>query len=251
MEGACQGRAARPHGRIFVVPAVVIAASNLMPALRERLDEADELLTFADTEPIQALQAILEHQPSLIVLERLFAATPRGAALINRIKTDPHLSHSEVRVMSHTGDYVRQVVRPQVVAAGSGSSEKRSSGSTQAEAVVATAEPSRPLDWHGTRRAQRIPVRAGIEIQLDGNPAAVVDLSSVGAQVLSSTILRPNQKVRVTLPNDDAVMRFRGAVAWAKFELPKPADAPIYRAGVEFLDADGEAIEDFTERNKQ
>ena len=249
MEGPCQGRAAHPRDRIFVVPAVVIAASNLMPALRERLDEADELLTFADTEPIQALQAILEHQPPLIVLERLFAATPRGAALINRIKTDPQLSHSEVRVMSHTGDYMRQVVRPQVVAAGSG--DGRSSGGSQADAVVATAEPSRPLDWHGTRRAQRIRVRAGVEIQLDGNPAAVVDLSTVGAQVLSSTILRPNQKVRVSVPNEDVVMRFRGAVAWAKFELPKPADAPVYRAGVEFLDADGDAIDDFTQRNKQ
>jgi hypothetical protein len=56
-------------------PAVVIAALNLMPALRDRLADEGELLGFADTEPIQALQAILEHRPSLIVLERLFAAT--------------------------------------------------------------------------------------------------------------------------------------------------------------------------------
>ena len=219
-----------------------------MPALRDRLTEEDELLTFADTEPIQALQAILEHQPGLIVLERLFAATPRGAALINRIKTDPQLSHSEVRVMSHTGDYMRQVVRPQVAVASGGGDGR--SGSTQAESSVATAEPARPLDWHGTRRAQRIRVRSGVEIQLDGNPAAVVDLSTVGAQVLSSTILRPNQKVRVSVPNDDVVMRFRGAVAWAKFELPKPSESPVYRAGVEFLDADGAAMEDYCNRHK-
>jgi hypothetical protein len=219
-----------------------------MPALRERLSEEEEVLTFADTEPIQALQAILEHQPELIVLERLFAATPRGAALINRIKTDSQLSHSEVRVMSHTGDYMRQVVRPQVAATSGGDGR---SGGSQGDAAVATADPVRPLDWHGTRRAQRIRVRAGVEIQLDGNPAAVVDLSTVGAQVLSSTILRPNQKVRVSVPNDDIVLRFRGAVAWAKFELPKPSDAPVYRAGVEFLDADPESIDDFTDKNKQ
>ena len=219
-----------------------------MPALRERLNEEDEILTFADTEPIQALQAILEHQPELIVLERLFAATPRGAALINRIKTDPQLSHSEVRVMSHTGDYMRQVVRPQVAAASGGDGR---SGGSSADAAVATADHVRPLDWHGTRRAQRIRVRPGVEIQLDGNPAAVVDLSTVGAQVLSSTILRPNQKVRVSVPHDDVVMRFRGAVAWAKFELPKPSDAPVYRAGVEFLDADSQSIDEFTKKNKQ
>ena len=65
---------------------LVIAAENLMPALRERVDVEGDCLEFADTEPIQALQAIIEHRPGLIVLERLFAATPRGAALINRIK---------------------------------------------------------------------------------------------------------------------------------------------------------------------
>src|SRR3954466_3517635 len=92
--------------------AVIIAALNLTPALRERLADEGELLAFADTEPIQALQAILEQRPRLIVLERLFAATPRGAALINRIKTDPQLGHAEVRVMSHTGDYTRQVAKP-------------------------------------------------------------------------------------------------------------------------------------------
>ena len=222
-----------------------------MPALAERLADEDELLTFADTEPIQALQAILEHKPPLIVLERLFAATPRGAALINRIKTDPQLSHSEVRVMSHTGDYMRQVVRPAVVVAAGPADGRSGSAAQQESGGVATAETPRSLDWHGTRRAPRVRVRSGVEIQLDGNPASVVDLSTVGAQVLSTTILRPNQKVRVSVPNDDVVMRFRGTVAWAKFELPNPADAPVYRAGVEFLDADGRAIDDFTDRNKQ
>src|SRR6188508_832827 len=134
-------------------PAVIIAALNLTPSLRERLADEGELLTFADTEPIQALQTILEQRPSLIVLERLFAATPRGAALINRIKTDPQLANAEVRVMSHTGDYSRQVARPSKVdapASGGGSSGDSSSG-----AAVATAEAARPLDWHGTRRAPR------------------------------------------------------------------------------------------------
>ena len=223
-----------------------------MPSLQERLVDEGELLTFADTEPIQALQSILEHKPHLIVLERLFAATPRGAALINRIKTDPQLSHSEVRVMSHTGDYMRQVSRPAVAAAASaGASAAAPSAKEPAASPVATAEPAARLDWHGTRRAPRIRVRNGVEIQLDGNPAAVVDVSSVGAQVLSPVILRPNQKVRVSVPNDEVVMRFRGTVAWAKFELPRPSAAPVYRAGVEFLDADGKAMDDFASKHKQ
>jgi hypothetical protein len=231
--------------------AVVIAASNLMPALQERLSGSGELLTFADTEPIQALQTILERKPQLIVLERLFAATPRGAALINRIKTDPQLAHAEVRIMSHTGDYTKQVSMPTAVEAPAATAATAVGSSGAASGLVATAEAPRPLDWHGTRRAQRHRLRPGVEMQLDGNPANIVDLSTCGAQVLSSTILRPNQKVRVSIPNEEFVMRFRAAVAWAKFELPNPTEPPRYRAGVEFADADSSAVEAFCDKNKE
>jgi PilZ domain len=233
--------------------ALVIAAHNLMPALRERVEVNGECLEFADTEPIQALQAIIEHRPGLIVLERLFAATPRGAALINRIKSDSQLGVCEVRVMSHTGDYSRQVVKPTLVEATSVSYSPATNAQTSGASTgsIATEEPPRPLDWHGTRRAPRHRVRAGVEIQLDGNPAMLVDLSSVGAQVVSPTVLRPNQKVRISLPSDEFVMRFRGSIAWAKFELPiAPAKAPQYRAGLEFTDSDPAALESFCERHK-
>lgn len=208
-------------------------------------------MTFADTEPILALQAILDQRPRLIVLERLFAATPRGAALINRIKTDPHLGHAEVRVMSHTGDYVRQVVKPSVaqpvpVNAGVASGSSAPHGTS----TTAAAEGFRPLDWHGTRRAPRFRARPDVEILLDGNTASVVDVSAVGAQVLSPTILRPNQKVRVTISGDDAVTRFRGTIAWAKFELPAANVAPRYRAGVEFMDADPATVDEFCAKTK-
>jgi hypothetical protein len=236
-------------------PAVIIAALNLTPSLTERLADEGEILTFADTEPIQALQTILEQRPRLIVLERLFAATPRGAALINRIKTDPQVSQAEIRVMSHTGDYTRvvsrgavaepAVVAPPVYAGGTESREYESEAPP-----IALDDTPRQLDWHGTRRAARFRIRQGVEIQLDGNPASLVDLSVMGAQVISATILRPNQRVRISVPTDDFVMRFRGAVAWAKFELPKPTEPPRYRAGVEFADADQAAMDEYCSKFK-
>ena len=230
-----------------------------MPSLRERLADDGELVVFPDTEPIQALQAILEHRPSLIVLERLFAATPRGAALINRIKNDPQLGHAEVRVMSHSGDYRRVVAKPSgapppppPAPAAEPHADDGGAVATEAPtaAAVAAEPPPRSLDWHGTRRAPRHRIRQGVEIQLDGNPVQVIDLSQVGAQVVSQTILRPNQKVRVSVPNDDFVMRFRGSIAWAKFELPQPTEPPRYRAGVEFADADARAVEAYCQKNK-
>ena len=60
----------------------------------------------------------------------MFAVTPRGAALINRIKADPTLRQAEIRVMAHNSDYTRVVPR--------------------------AAPPSAPaLDQRGTRRAPR------------------------------------------------------------------------------------------------
>lgn len=231
--------------------AVVIAAHNLMPALRDRVKVDGEIVTFADTEPIPALQTIMNQRPGLVVLERLFAATPRGAALINRIKSDPQLAHAEVRVMSHTGDYTRQVVKPSAKRPAPAVHADATEAAAQASASpVATAETPKALDWHGTRRAPRFRVRAGVELQLDGNPAAVLDLSTVGAQVISTTILRPNQKVRITIPTEEFQMRFRGAIAWAKFEMSNAVKAPQYRAGVEFTDSDAAAIDTFCSRNK-
>src|SRR5512145_536742 len=151
------GRPGGPDRRVkmarMAVSSVVIAASNLMPELRDRLTDDGEMLTFADTEPIQALQAILAHRPALIVLERLFAATPRGAALINRIKADPHLGHAEVRVMSHTGDYTRVVKQASVEAPAATAVSSLREPLGHVSAPVATEDEPRQLDWHGTRRA--------------------------------------------------------------------------------------------------
>ncbi len=155
--------------------------------------------------------------------------------------------------MSHTGDYVRQVSRSTIVEEPAPMEVASVLVGEDYAAVPVAAPPSdtpRVLDWHGTRRAPRHRLRPGVEIQLDGNPASIVDMSVVGAQVVSATILRPNQQVRVSIPNDDFVMRFRGAVAWAKFELPKPTEPPRYRAGVEFTDADSAAIDDYCARHK-
>ena len=235
--------------------ALIIAAHNLMPALRERVEVDGSVLTYPDTEPIQALQTIMEQRPDLVVLERLFAATPRGAALINRIKSDPQLAHVEVRVMSHTGDYSRQVVKPSASSPNTAASHHPDDTAAEVDSTgppVATEEAPRSLDWHGTRRAPRFRVKSGIEVQLDGNPASVIDLSTVGAQVISPTVLRPNQKVRINLPNDDFMLRFRGAIAWAKFELPiAPAKAPQYRAGIEFVDGDAKAIDSIIAKSRQ
>src|SRR4029079_18397297 len=84
-------------GRPFCT--VLIAAADLLPALKERgFEEGGELLAFPDSDALGALDVISRRQPDVVALEQTFAATPRGAALINRIKADPTLSGSTIRI---------------------------------------------------------------------------------------------------------------------------------------------------------
>ena len=255
--------------------AVVIAATDVLPAFKQRAGVTDaELLAFSDTDVLRALEAITARKPRLVALERVFAATPRGAALINRIKADPSLVQTEIRVLAHDSDYSRVLPRAAAATAGApagrpaseapapspepevrvkdGAIARESAGETEhalqpelpAAAPAATLEPPH-LDQRGTRRALRIKIKAGLEVLVDGNSATLIDLSSVGAQVISPTILRPNQRVRMSMPGDGGAIRLNATIAWAEFELP-----PQYRAGIEFVDADDAAIEAFAARHR-
>ncbi len=213
-----------------------------MPALIERAsDTSIELLTFTDADALLALDAITERRPRVVALERLFAATPRGAALINRIKADPTLGKTEIRVVSHDSDYSRVSPRR------SGDGGAGASGT--APAATAAVVPAQPLDQRGTRRAARVRIAGKVEMLIDGNAAVLVDLSIVGAQVVSPTILKPNQRVRIALPDDLGTMRFNAQVAWASFEIP-PKSGPRYRAGIDFVDADARSLDAFCTKHK-
>ena len=202
-------------------PTVLIASPEFLPALKER-KELGETVAFADTDALKALDLITRQRPKIVALERDFAATSRGAALINRIKADPSLTECEIRIISHdNGD-----------------------GTTSPDAVVESAAPkvvAAPLDQTGTRRAPRFNITDGVEVQVDGKPAALINLSLVGAQVVSPTILKPNQRVRFILADKPKAVRIGSVIAWAAFELPKAG--PRYRAGVEFLDPDQAAVQ--------
>ena len=219
---------------------VLIAPSEHLPALKERTQAVGEVLAFTDTDALRALDVITRQRPRVIALERLFAATSRGAALINRIKADPLLTACEIRIVAHDGSPAR------ILAARAGEASAP---------AVAVAEPPMsvpaPLDQRGTRRAPRFKIVDNIEVAIDGSPAVLVDLSLVGAQVISGAILRPNQRVRVSLPDSARPIRFSGSVAWASFERSKGKPTPQYRAGIEFVDANPAVVQPFIDAKKK
>src|SRR5260221_13160721 len=121
----------------------MVAAPDLLPGLKERAGADGEVLMFTDAEALAALQTIVKRRPQIVALERMFAVTPRGAALINRIKADPSLRQAEIRVLAHNSDYLRVVPR--------------------------AAPPTAPaLDQRGTRRAPRFKMADNVSVAFDG-----------------------------------------------------------------------------------
>jgi hypothetical protein len=98
-----------------------------------------------------------------------------------------------------------------------------------------------------TRRVPRFPVLDPLAMVVDGRPTSLVDMSVMGAQVVSTPILRPNQRLKVTLPDEgETVLTLSAHVAWSAFELSKE---PRYRAGMEFTDAAAQALEQYCRRH--
>jgi hypothetical protein len=88
-------------------------------------------------------------------------------------------------------------------------------------------------------------IREGIEVTLDGATSALVDMSSIGAQVLSPLALRPNRVVKMTLNGDESTLTCKVRVMWARFEQPHDKAAAQYRVGVKFTDLEPKAIDGF------
>jgi len=210
---------------------VLIAAPDLLPTLTQQsAGGASELIAFTDTEALRALDVIMERRPRVVALERAFAATPRGAALIDRLRADPALVDLEIRVVSHDAAYKRV-------------------GPGGANGGRPDADASAALDQRGTRRAPRHRIPGVVGVMVDGNAATLVDLSTVGAQVVSSTVLKPNQRIRMVFNDDHGSLRVNAAVAWASFEIPAMS-GPRYRAGIAFADADDAAMDAYCARHR-
>lgn len=217
---------------------VVIAPEGLLEPLVARLQSLPgEIVTCPDSDIAQAIAIVLERVPQRVALERLFAATSRGAALLERLKSDPALADVEFRIVSHDSDYWR--VSPRRTPA-------RGNEPAEPEAPITRA----PLDQLGTRRQPRTVIQEGVDILIDGLPARLVDLSPLGAQVLSSSVLRPNQRVRVSMVDHRDTIRCPAIVVWARFELAGGSAGPRYRAGLEFSTPDAQAVMEYAERHR-
>jgi len=215
--------------------AVLIAAVEAQPVLEARLSpEVRELLVFSDTDALKALRTITLRKPRLVALDQAFIDTPRGKALVNRLKADPALASVSIRLLDvNAPDDIPDAAEFESAPA--------------AEAPAAPPPPAE-LDFVGTRRAHRHAIDDGMEVLVDGKPGTLVNLSLVGAQLITNASMKPTQRVRLSFGDQSASIRGSAVVVWASFEMPKGA-GPRYRVGVDFVDPNTDALQAYISRH--
>jgi PilZ domain-containing protein len=196
---------------------VLIGSEPLVAAWNARAGKSSQVIPLVHTDVSHALETIGSKRPEVVVIEQAVATTGPGSTLMARLHTERFLRGIEVRLLapdrandlmsSEPGD-----VHPQVWLT-----------------VLAEPLPARPM-----RRAERIKTGENEGALVDGTPVRLLDLSASGAQVYSTMVLRPQQRVKLVLSPERGSIKTTGIVAWSTFEM---APTPRYRAGIAFAAA--------------
>jgi hypothetical protein len=196
---------------------LLIGSQPLLEAWSTHAKSVDTVIPVAHTDLSEALEMIGTRRPDVVVIEQAVAASGSGSALMARLHNERYERGIEVRLL------------PAERAADLMSSEPGDVHPQEWLSVLAEPLPARPQ-----RRAARVRAREDEQVFIDGAPVTLLDLSASGAQVRSSIVLRPQQRIRVAMPPERGSVKTAAVVAWSTFEI---GPRPQYRAGIAFTRA--------------
>ena len=224
---------------------IVVADATRMPAIRDALQTPGRALYFTAGNLASALDSIRTYQAKLVAVDALWAQTPPGVAFIDRVETLA-IADGDIRLIARLEG--RWVTTPR----GSGSRVVTLSAPRVAAVPPPASAPAvaaAQMAAISTRRAPRFLVRDPVNAVVESGSATLVDISVLGAQVVSGPVLRPNQKIKLALPDTGEMLHVMALVAWSTFEKPKLVSDALYRAGIEFTGAAQQALEDYRMRH--
>jgi hypothetical protein len=213
---------------------VVVADAQRMSALRDGLPTPGRVLRFPTSNLASALESIRANQPGLIIIDSQFLHGESGSAFLERVNG---LALSKVVLQQAVFDHGHWTMTPLDQAP----PQQRAAENQRVIAVKRAG-----LD---TRRAPRFLVKDLEQAIADGAAIDVVDLSVLGAQVISQPMMRPNQKVRVNLPDPAGPIQLTASVAWSVYEKPADKPQPQFRVGMQFDDAESTTLEEYCRRH--
>ena len=196
---------------------VFVGSEQLLAAWNACGGQTSQVISIPLTDLTFAIELIGEAQPEVVVIEQAVAANGAGSTLMDRLHNERYLRGTEVRLLppNRAAD---------LMSSGPGDVDPQAWLNDLAQAL-----PPRP-----ERRAARVRALADEQALIDGQPVTLIDLSAVGAQVRSNTVLKPRQRIRVVLPPERGSVKAIAVVAWSTFEI---GPTPTYRAGVAFTRA--------------
>lgn len=228
---------------------VVVADPAQTLAIRAGLPLSGRVTYFTAGNLFAAHESIQMHHPKVIAVEAVFAQTPPGQEFLARIER-----------LAIRGSSIQLLVRAQGRWATTPYMGQPATAAAQAVAAAMTTEPpvavvprladvAAQTKGTNTRRASRFKILESSNAVVENRQATLVNISILGAQVVSQPSLKPTQKVKIVLPDADETLRLAADVAWVTFEQIQPGTAPHYRAGMEFTDAAQEILEDYCRRH--
>jgi hypothetical protein len=229
----CEGLAGTRVNSAHMLLTVVVADPQRMTALRDGLPAPGRVLRFPTSNLASALESIRANQPGLIILDSNFLHGDSGAAFLDRING---LSLQKVILQQAVFDRGHWTMTPL----------DQAPPQMRPDNQRAIAVRKAGLE---TRRAPRFLVEDIAQAVADGATVDVVDLSVLGAQVISQPMLRPNQKVRVNLPDSAGPLQLTASVAWSIYEKPANKPRPQFRVGMQFDDAEAATLENYCKRH--
>jgi len=196
---------------------VFIGSDPLLQAWSAHSSRASEVIPLSLTDLDFALDFIGQAQAEVVVIEQTVAAGGPGSMLMARLHSERYLRGTEVRLLPPDRASDLMASAP---------------GDLHPHAwltLMAQPLPSRP-----ERRAPRVRAAEPEQALVDGQPVELIDLSTIGAQVRSTVVLKPRQRIRLVLPPERGSVKAVAVVAWSTFEI---GPTPTYRAGVAFTRA--------------
>ena len=214
---------------------IVVADVTRMAAIRSGLRIAGRVAYFASSSLGSALEAVQTHGPRVVAIDSAIVQTQQGSGFVKRVETLA-LPNCAIRLIIQSNGAWKTTERELPPAP---------------DAIAATGAAARPTAPAGpppnTRRVPRFPMLDAINAAVEGGQATLVNISVLGAQLVSVPVLRPGQTVKIALPDANDLLRLTANVAWSTFQQTAQGTA-VYRAGVAFTDAAKETLDDYCRR---
>jgi hypothetical protein len=193
--------------------AIIMVRPDHLARMRQHFEVDASIAVFDASEIIPPVSVVSARAQMLLVVERVFAELPAGMEFLERFREANGMA--EIRVLNYDPTGPPSVLQQAVTH----------------PAHLALRAASQPIGRVTGRRALRVQMPEHAGAVVNGVPVKLVNVSPIGAQIVSPNVLRPGERVTARLPGNP---RLHGTVIWCSFEMSADSRKPAYRAGLSF-----------------